>query len=206
MSPSWVIWLSSIPIASTGKGDRASGTWQDGEKLPPVAQEPCGEKTGEHGLWDPCILTLHSRTKPQRVRIHRKKRGKAPGWEVSWWARRVMGLHWARQGLGRGQPQVPPGPHLLAVFCSVDRGGARSMVSGWVLPRPAPTGVSGPTARELPMSRDPGRPARGHRHVPQLYSSNQWAASLDQRPFFPLQQEASENLHLPAAIYERNRK
>lgn len=76
MFPSWVTWLSSTPIASAGKGDRASGNWQDGEKFPPVAQEPCGEKKGEHGLWDPCILPPHSRSKPQRARIHWRREGK----------------------------------------------------------------------------------------------------------------------------------
>lgn len=72
------------------------------------------------------------------------------------------GLGWARSRAGPA-PSAPS-PHTLAVLYNVGCGEARSMVSGWVLPRPTPTGVSGHKARELPMSRDPGRPPRGHRH------------------------------------------
>lgn len=89
------------------------------------------------------------------------------------------GLGWA--GSRAGPAPSPPSPCPLAVLCSVGCGGARSVVSGWALPRPPHTGVSGHTARELPMSRDPGRAPRGHRHRepyptpprPPLYSSKQ---------------------------------
>lgn len=98
---------------------------------PGCSGAPWGEER-EHGPWDPCILTPHSRSKPQRVRTYRKKREEAPGWEVSWWARRLMGLGWAGPA-----PRAPKAPSpCCALQCGPWWGSQRGFGMGAAQTRP----------------------------------------------------------------------